>query len=178
MRHPPTEKEGKDVDMENLDNCATQRNLSEEGLNVSKMIGESIRALNVPVKTVMTSQFCRARDAAKAMGFADAAQVKDLNLCYRDATLVIPPDENEKRVAAVRKILSTEPAPGANTLLVSHRPNMEDTSRSLDPGGKGFGDVAEAEMVVFKPQPNGTGYDYVGRIPAKRWSEWVKLASQ
>jgi len=178
MRHPETEKEGKDVDMENLDNCATQRNLSEQGRTTSKTVGDAMRALKVPVGVVMTSQFCRAKEAAKLMGFAETQASQDLNLCYRDATLIIPVAENDRRISQVRKILAEMPQSGTNTLLVSHRPNMEDAARTQDPGGKGFGDVAEGEMVVFKAQGGEPGYRYIGRIPAKRWTEWANLASK
>lgn len=178
MRHPQTDKNSKDVDLQKLDDCATQRNLSDEGRTVSKTVGDAMRSLKIKVGKVYTSEFCRAKEAAKLMGFNEAKVTKNLNLCYNDAKLVIPVAENEKRVSEVRKIISKAPKKGSNTLIVSHRPNVEDAARMLDPNGKGFGDVAEAEMVVFQPQSGDPAYKYVGRIGAKQWTEWAAVASK
>lgn len=174
MRHPSTDKDGKDKDLQKLDDCATQRNLNEEGRTVSKNIGDAIRSLKIKVGKVYTSELCRAKDAAKLMGFNDFNITKNLNLCYENAQLIIPVAENEKRILEVRKIISKVPKKGNNTLIVSHRPNVEDAARTLDPNGKGFGDLAEAEMIVFKPQSGDPAYKYMGRISAKQWTDWAE----
>jgi len=74
----------------------------------------------------------------------------------------------ERRAKALRELLSTRPAEGKNTIIVSHKPNLHDAA------GKELGDVAEAEVVVFKPLGNGR-FKVVARIaPAETWTRWAR----
>jgi hypothetical protein len=57
--------------------------------------------------------------------------------------LVVSPRENQRRAAALRKMLSTPRAVGKNLVIVSHKPNLQDAV------GKDFADLVEAEVVVF-----------------------------
>jgi phosphohistidine phosphatase SixA len=47
-----------------LNDCATQRNLDEVGRLQAKRIGDYLRAQNVKVDRVITSQWCRCKDTA------------------------------------------------------------------------------------------------------------------
>jgi phosphohistidine phosphatase SixA len=47
-----------------LNDCSTQRNLSEEGRAQAVRIGQFFRQLSVPVDAVWSSQWCRTRDTA------------------------------------------------------------------------------------------------------------------
>ena len=82
--------------------------------------------------------------------------------------LVVSPRENERRAKALRELLSTAPAEGKNLVIVSHKPNLEDTA------GKEFGDLSEGEVVVFKPLGNSK-FKVVARVaPPETWSKWAK----
>ena len=48
-----------------LNDCRTQRNLSEEGINQSKKIGELFIENNIPIDKVLSSEWCRCKDTAK-----------------------------------------------------------------------------------------------------------------
>src|SRR2546425_1122002 len=63
--------------------------------------------------------------------------------------LVVSPRENQRRAKALRELLSTPTAEGKNTIIVSHKPNLQDAA------GKEFGDLAESEVVVFWPLGEG-----------------------
>ena len=52
MRHPHTDKSKKDTDKKNLENCATQRNLSDKGRQVARDIGAAIKKLSVSFKQI------------------------------------------------------------------------------------------------------------------------------
>jgi phosphohistidine phosphatase SixA len=47
-----------------LNNCTTQRNLSEEGRAQARRIGEAFQRRGIDVNTVWTSQWCRTRETA------------------------------------------------------------------------------------------------------------------
>ena len=48
-----------------LDNCATQRNLDEQGREEARPIGEAFRARAIPVDLVLSSRWCRCTETAK-----------------------------------------------------------------------------------------------------------------
>jgi hypothetical protein len=48
-----------------LEDCATQRNLSAEGRDQARRIGEAFRAQGVAVARVLSSRWCRALDTAR-----------------------------------------------------------------------------------------------------------------
>jgi hypothetical protein len=81
--------------------------------------------------------------------------------------LVVSPRENQRRAKALRELLATSPAEGKNTVIVSHKPNLQDAA------GKEFGDLAEAEVAVFKPLGEGK-FKLISRVAADTWSKWVK----
>ena len=80
---------------------------------------------------------------------------------------VVTPIENDRRAAAFRKLVATPPAPGTNTLIVSHKPNI------VDAFGVGWFDVREGEASVFKPDGAGK-YVLVGKLQATDWLDLAK----
>jgi phosphohistidine phosphatase SixA len=164
IRHPATNPDQADTDPLHLDNVKAQRQLSDEGRRQAKAMGEAFRALKVPVGKVIASKFHRAREAAELLGVGEVTASVDVT----EGGLVVSPRENQRRAKALREILSTPPAAGTNTVIVSHKPNLEDAA------GKEFGDLAEAEVVVFKPLGDGR-FKVVARVaPPGTWSEWAK----
>lgn len=84
----------------NLDDCATQRVLSEKGRQNSRAIGEAIRALDVPIGPVLASPLCRTVETAVlAFGFAEKS------MATRDGGR--EPVGSPGRYAALRVLLST-----------------------------------------------------------------------
>ncbi len=72
MRHASTEPGLGDPPGYKLDDCATQRNLSAQGREEARRIGEKLRKEGVAVEKVYTSPWCRCRDTAReAFGKAD-----------------------------------------------------------------------------------------------------------
>ena len=48
----------------NLNDCSTQRNLSNEGKNQAKNIGEFFRKNKIKIKKVISSEWCRCKDTS------------------------------------------------------------------------------------------------------------------
>jgi phosphohistidine phosphatase SixA len=164
IRHPQTNPDQADIDPLNLDNIKAQRQLTDEGRRQAKAMGEAFRALKIPVGKVMASKFYRAREAAKLLDVGEVMASLDVT----EGGLVVSPRENERRAKALRELLSTPTAEGKNTVIVSHRPNLQDAA------GKEFGDLAEGEVVAFKPLGEGK-FKAVGRVaPPETWSRWAK----
>jgi phosphohistidine phosphatase SixA len=163
MRHPKTNPDQADTDPLHLDNVKAQRQLSDDGRTQGKALGEAFRALKIPVAKVIASEFNRAQEAAKLLDIGEVTGSIDVT----EGGLVVSPRENERRAKVLRELLSTLPPNGKNVVIVSHKPNLQDAA------GKEFGDVAEAETVVFKPLGDGT-FKLVTRVPSDTWTKWAK----
>ena len=163
LRHPATDPDQADTDPLHLDNVKAQRQLSDEGRRQAKAVGAAFRALRIPVGTVIASKFYRAREAAKLLDIGEVTTSLDVS----EGGLVVSPRENQRRAKALRELLATSPAEGKNTVIVSHKPNLQDAA------GKEFGDLAEAEVAVFKPLGEGK-FKLISRVAADTWSKWVK----
>lgn len=67
-----------------LDDCSTQRNLSEEGRQQAIAIGKAFQSRNVPVKAVLSSQWCRCLETAELMNVGPVEPFSALNSFFRD----------------------------------------------------------------------------------------------
>jgi hypothetical protein len=83
--------------------------------------------------------------------------------------LVVSPNENNRRMQALRKLAATVPPPGTNVVIVTHKPNI------MDAFGKDWFDVREGEASVFKPDGSG-GRALVVRVQASEWSKIAQAA--
>jgi phosphohistidine phosphatase SixA len=160
IRHGATHSDQADTDPFNLANVDKQRQLNDAGRAKAKEIGEAFRKLRIPVGSVITSMYFRAIETGR-LAFGNASPTVDVT----EGGQVVTPIENNRRTAAMRKLASTVPAAGTNTVIVSHKPNI------LDAFGKDWYDIREGEASIFKP--DGTTYKVVVRVQA---DEWAKLA--
>lgn len=64
--------------------CSTQRNLSEEGREQAKRIGDRFRVNGIESATVYTSQWCRCVDTAELLGLGLVNELPLLNSFYLD----------------------------------------------------------------------------------------------
>jgi broad specificity phosphatase PhoE len=159
VRHGATFPDQADTDPLNFDNIAAQRNLNDKGKALAKAFGDAIRQAGIPVGKVYTSNYNRAYETAVIAGFKDIEKTADIT----EGGLVVSPNENNRRIAAFRKLLGTAPAPGTNTILITHKPNIVDALR------KDWFDVKEGEASLFRPE-NG-GYKLVTRVQMEEWPQ-------
>lgn len=163
LRHFQTNPDQADTEPFDLTKVNAQRHLTEEGRQQARALGEAWRKLKLPAGRIVASKFQRAQDSAALLGLGAPTAALDVT----EGGLVVTPRENQRRAAALRQLLSTPPASGSNTLIVSHRPNLQDAA------GKEFGDLGEGEAAVFEPDGKG-GHRFVARIPAATWLAWAK----
>jgi phosphohistidine phosphatase SixA len=161
VRHGATFSDQADTDPFNFDNIVKQRNLNDKGKELAKAFGDAIRQVGIPAGKVYTSNFNRAFETAVLAGFKDVEKTTDLT----EGGLVVSPDENNRRAAALRKMLSQVPAEGKNTFLITHKPNI------IDALGKDWFDVKEGEASIFKPE--GGKYRLAARVQMEDWPKLV-----
>jgi phosphohistidine phosphatase SixA len=137
FRHARTDFSQDDTDLSDLTSCATQRNLSAEGREQARLIGEAIAALAIPIGEVLSSELCRTRETAE-LAFGRATPMPDLtSFGTADSET-----EEQERVAALRRLLATSPEPGTNTVLVGHLFNIQAAADIS---------LAEGEAAIFSP---------------------------
>jgi len=112
IRHAVTTPGSGDPPGFKLDDCSTQRNLTDEGRAHARAIGEEFRRRNIPVERVLSSPWCRCLETARlAFGRVDE-QVQPLsNLFGR-------PENRDKQVAALKKMVAQKPK--GNVVMVTH----------------------------------------------------------
>jgi phosphohistidine phosphatase SixA len=147
MRHTETAPGVGDPPGMRIDDCSTQRNLTEEGRKHAKAIGEAVQAHGVSFDRVIVSPMCRCVDTAKiAFGRVDETQ-----------STANPRAGTEDRARAVRDTRATasEKRRG-NTILISHTSTIGAvTELYVDPG----------EMLIVTPQGDGK-FEIRGRLMA------------
>ena len=106
FRHGATHNDQADTDPLDIQNVAKQRQLNDQGRALAKEIGDAMRALKIPVGKVRTSQFYRAVETGKLLGFGDGTGL------YRHAPrvgCVVSPNENSRRTKAMRALAAAAP---------------------------------------------------------------------
>jgi phosphohistidine phosphatase SixA len=129
-----------------LDDCATQRNLDEQGREEARRIGAAFRARAIVVEKVLSSRWCRCVDTAQlAFGRFEI---------WESISGARPGSDLEKeRTAQVRRFVSM-PFTGGNVVLVSHNFNIRALTGLSTQSG---------EMLVITPKGNDT-FTVAGRM--------------
>ncbi len=162
FRHGATHADQADTDPLNLDNVAKQRQLNDKGRADAKAVGEVFRAATVPIGRSYSSRFYRAVETARLIGGKEPQPTLDVT----EGGQVVSPNENTRRMQALRALVATAPDPGTNTLIVSHKPNI------LDAFGKDWFEIKEGEASIFKPE--GNGFSLVARVQIGQWATAMK----
>ena len=67
FRHTATDFSKNDQNMKDFDDCANQRNLTDDGRAQARKVGAAWKRLTIPVGRVLASPFCRTREVAQPM---------------------------------------------------------------------------------------------------------------
>jgi broad specificity phosphatase PhoE len=151
-------EDGVDQSPIDVDDCATQQYLTDEGVAQALAIGEQFRTLDIPVGRVVSSQYCRAYDTA-VLAFGDAEL-----LDFLTPPAGLSPAAQEAQPAALLDFLATPPEPGTNTVVASHAAVLVATVGVT---------MERAEAAIFAPDGAG-GFDFVTILA---WDEWSALAA-
>lgn len=162
LRHGTTDNTKPDrVPTVDLDDCATQRPLNEDGRKLAARVGEAMRKAAIPLAEIRISPLCRVKDTAAAAGFPKNRIAIDHNLMY---TANLTSEQKAPIIANTRRLLSAPVAAGGNRLLVAHAPNLMDLIGYFP---------KEGTLVVFRPKGNES-FDYVASIPPAHWATLLK----
>jgi broad specificity phosphatase PhoE len=117
MRHATTVPGTGDPQGYTLKDCATQRNLSDDGRAQARRWGAAVAKHRIPIGDVFSSEWCRCLDTAK-LAFGSATPWAALNSFFDN------PDRQAAQTKAIRARLASNPSPQKNTVLVTHQVNV------------------------------------------------------
>ena len=154
FRHTATDFSKNDQNMKDFDDCANQRNLTDDGRAQARKVGEAWKRLTIPVGRVLASPFCRTREVAQLM-FGRYDRALDVRGGPSSAGDSI-------RYRPLATLLQTPPARGTNDVISSHG----NPFRALHPD---LAYLSEGEAAIIEPAKSNGGHRVVGRIT---WDQW------
>jgi len=156
FRHTSTDFGQNDDQMTGYEDCARQRNLTDQGREEARQIGAEIKRLQLPIGEVLASPFCRTMETARLIfGRAQSTAAVRGGPAQPDS-----PD----RYAELRKLLSTPPQAGTDLVIASHGNPFAAVA--------GPPHLAEGEAAVIRPL-GAQGFRIVARIPKTGWTNLV-----
>lgn len=156
LRHSSTDTSRPDrFPSVDLNDCNTQRPLSDDGRKIAVQVGTAIRKANIPLGEIRISPLCRAKETSE-LSFPGQRFIEDLNLMY---TANLTSEQKRPILANTRQLLSASVPAGKNRLLVAHAPNLMDLIGYFP---------KEATLVIFRPLGKD-GFEYQASIPPSLW---------
>ena len=152
FRHASTDFRQNDDAMASFDDCAQQRNLTDQGRAEARAIGAAIARAKVPVDAVLASPYCRTRETAQLI-FG--------RVTVEPAVRGGPASNEGGRYDGLKALLSRAVPAGTNVAIVSHG----NPFRAVVPESSY---LAEGEAAVVQPLGD-KGFRIVGRIPRDGW---------
>ena len=102
----------------NLNDCSTQRNLSDKGREDSRQLGELLRARRINVTKVVTSQWCRSRETAELLNLGPIEDDPAFdNMTFNELRAAELLDQEREHIASWR-------GPGV-LVIVTHNSNIK-----------------------------------------------------
>lgn len=135
-----------------LGDCSTQRNLSEEGRQDAREIGEWLKRRDVPIFRVESSRWCRARETAELLGIGAVRANKNLDSLFEDADPIGDPQTAKTR----KRIIDHRQTRGL-LVMVGHFVNVSALTGVGLESGEGVlvraNTKGEIRVVGFSPAP-------------------------
>jgi phosphohistidine phosphatase SixA len=154
VRHAITDRS--QVDTGRRGDRAGQRNLSEAGRQQAIRLGQAIRALNIPVHEVLTSEVFRALDTAE-LAFGRAQIRVERDLIADDYT---PGNAGDDARAVSRRL--AQPVSGGNRFMVGH---IVPLGMIL---GRGLAQAEFPEGAAGVFRPRGADWEFLGFFRAEQ----------
>lgn len=146
MRHALAPGTGDPADFE-LEDCTTQRNLSDQGREQARRIGDAFEQRGIQVDQVLTSQWCRCRETAELLDMGPVEDFPAINSFFQDRS------SEPAQTRATRDYLAGL-TDDLRPLLVTHQVNISALTGVFPRSG---------EVIVINVSPDGD-IDLLGRI--------------
>jgi phosphohistidine phosphatase SixA len=98
-----------------VNDCRTQRNLSAQGKEQSRQIGEQLKALGITPTQVWASQWCRSTETAVLMDVGEVVPLPALNSFFQN------PSVGPAQIAQLKAFIEQLDPKGGPYVMVSHQ---------------------------------------------------------
>jgi phosphohistidine phosphatase SixA len=153
MRHASTDFSQNDTRSRSYEDCANQRNLTDQGRAQARSVGEHVKRLDIPIGEVLASPFCRTMETAR-LAFGKARPMAEV----RGGPVR---SDDPARYEPLKKILSTKIEKKENLAIAGHGNPFHAVA--------GPPHLAEGEIAVVQPEGNGR-FRVIARIRLEDWS--------
>lgn len=157
MRHGNTDTTKPDQIDADINDCATQRPLSQEGKRIVTSIGKIIRKAKIPVGEIHSSPMCRAKDSA-LLAFGKTGSL-NAGLMY---TANMTDKQKFQALDTIRELVSMQVSGHTNRAIVAHSQNIMALI--------GYLPSPEGTVVIFEPLGNHQ-FKYIASVNPKEWAE-------
>jgi broad specificity phosphatase PhoE len=124
-----------------VDDCTTQRNLSQEGRDQARRIGEFFHEKGVKETSVYSSQWCRCLETARLLALGPVKELPALNSFFEDRST------DEAQTKQIRKFITSLPT-GKPVIMVTHQVNITALTDIVPSSG---------EIIIFQLTQDGQG---------------------
>jgi phosphohistidine phosphatase SixA len=98
----------------NVNDCSTQRNLSQQGIDQAKAFGQQLKSLGFKPDTVWTSLWCRSFDTAQALGLGHVTPLPVLNSYFQNRLVAT------QQITDLKQFILNLPQKGGRYVMVTH----------------------------------------------------------
>ncbi len=130
-----------------LDDCSTQRNLSDAGREQARKTGDLFRSHGIDDAFIYSSQWCRCRETARLLAIGPVRDLPSLNSFFQNY------ERRDPQTLQVKAWLKDRPT-GKPLILVTHQVNISALTGTGTQSG---------EVLFVKPTADGK-YTVLGRI--------------
>ena len=114
-----------------LGDCATQRNLSDEGRAQARSMGAWLRSNGIDRARLYSSEWCRCRETAELMGLGPVEVLPALNSFYQRV------EDREPNLAALKEFLGAQSPQERRLILVTHQVTISALTGEFVGSGQG-----------------------------------------
>ena len=129
-----------------LEDCTTQRNLSAQGRQQARQIGDQLRAAGIQNATVYSSRWCRCLETAELLGFGEPQPLPAIDSFFRSRE----PDAKAEATAAFQQHLKAQRDKTVR-IYITHQVNLSALLGGFAGSGSGYLvrlDDAEQPVIV------------------------------
>ena len=151
MRHALAPGVG-DPENFNVNDCSTQRNLSDEGRKDAREIGSWLKRRDVKIFRVESSRWCRAKETAELLDIGKVHPNKNFDSLFRDRD----PAKSPQTTAIKKRIFNHRNTRGI-LVLVGHAVNIQTLTGTFVDSGEGVlvraNPQGELKVMGYSPAP-------------------------
>ncbi|WP_246050005.1 histidine phosphatase family protein [Aquibacillus sediminis] len=153
---------GRDQPNLHLQDCSTQRNLSDTGRRQAITYGQVLRDLRIPVVyPVLSSPFCRNVETAALAFGSDYVQIDPLWVQVYNLSTNLNQMQQNQLLNQLQTKFESIPQQGTNQVIIGHS----------FPANIGLGPISNMGTVVIQPHGQGYGFEIVARLSLEQLTQ-------